>query len=93
MAAEHGVEVDLAGAAGVDELQPDVALFAESAGRLLVAVAPPHAAAFAERFAGVQCARIGRVTEEPRLVVGRAGEAWIGVPVRALKSRYQEARP
>ncbi len=42
-------------------------LYSESASRLLVTVAPEHAAAFEQAFAGQHCLRLGTVTAEPVL--------------------------
>ncbi len=93
MAGELGAEVDLAGAAGIDALEPDIATFSESAGRLVVTVAFEDAAAFAERFARLACRWVGAVTERPRLVVGRGGDVWLDVGVDELKSRYKGTAP
>jgi phosphoribosylformylglycinamidine synthase len=89
MAAELGLELDLAGAAGVDALAPDVVLFGESLARLVVSVAPDAAAAFEADLAGTACRRIGRVTEPARLRVSRASERWLDVEAGALRVAFQ----
>src|SRR5690606_28292212 len=68
-----GADIDLAGAAGMDGLAGDEALFAESAGRLPVAVSPGAADGFAAALAGRPCARIGTVEDSARLRVRHAG--------------------
>lgn len=91
MAGELGAELDLAPADGMADLEPDVALFSESAGRLVVSVSESDAGAFAERFTGLACARVGAVTEADRLVVERDGEGWIDTTIPELKDRYQQS--
>lgn len=49
-------------------------LFSESAGRLLVSVSPAHRAAFEAHFSGYPMARIGRVTQDPRLTIALNGQ-------------------
>lgn len=52
-----------------DLSEPEVALFAESSGRLLVEVMPAHAAKFEALFSAYPIARIGAVVREPRLII------------------------
>ncbi len=67
-----GLQVDLAGLPRTPEVdKDDVALFAESSGRLLVEVAPGDTRAFEQALTGRPAARIGQVTEDPRLRVSR----------------------
>ena len=69
IAGDLGMAIDLSAVIreGVD--RDDFLLFSETAGRLLVTVAPGDAAAFEKAVAGTACARVGRVTEDKRLVM------------------------
>jgi len=52
-----------------DVHEPEVALFAESSGRLLVEVTPEQAAGFEALFDTYPIARIGEVVQEPKLTI------------------------
>ncbi len=78
LAGDLGMEIELGNVAceGVD--RDDFLLFSESAGRFVVTVRPQDAEAFEKAMAGTVCARVGRVTEERRLVVrGLSGKVVI----------------
>jgi phosphoribosylformylglycinamidine synthase II len=67
-----GLEIDLASLPRTSQVdRDDVALFAETSGRLLVEVAPGNAQAFERIMKGRPVAPIGQVTGEPRLRVAR----------------------
>ncbi|HEX4822748.1 MAG TPA: AIR synthase-related protein [Candidatus Polarisedimenticolaceae bacterium] len=91
MAAEMGMQLDLDGCADLLALEPDVALFAESCGRLVVTVAPEHAAAFEALFAGSACRPIGTVTTKPYLRATMRRKLRLDLPVAAIKAAYKEA--
>lgn len=59
-------------------------LFGEALGRLLVEVAPEHAAAFEAHMAGLPCAAIGEVTAEPLLRIAIGGQPTIEAELAAL---------
>jgi phosphoribosylformylglycinamidine synthase II len=63
-----------------------VRLFSESCTRFLVEVEPARAADFEACFADLDCARVGRVLAEPRLVVHGAG---IALALDALRAAHQ----
>jgi len=85
-----GLDLDLSACADLAALAPAVALAAESAGRFVVTVAPPDAAAFEARLAGLPCRRIGTVGAAARLRV-RAGLAtWIDLEATALRAAFTE---
>jgi phosphoribosylformylglycinamidine synthase len=65
------------------------ALFAESNGRLLVAVAAEDADAFLRQMAGVWLARIGTVTAEPQLTVAASGSTIVSVSTARLVEAWQ----
>lgn len=89
MAAELGLEVDLGAAPDLDGLPPDVALFSESLGRLVVSVAPDAAPAFEQKLSGAACRRIGRVVEAPRLSVRRGAALLMDVGLAELVTPFK----
>jgi len=91
MAGGLGIEADLAKVPGAEALEEDWrVLFSESNGRFVVTVAPDKAAAFEAVMAGRPCARVGRVTEAPRLrILGLAGRPVVEGDVFALKERWK----
>jgi phosphoribosylformylglycinamidine synthase len=88
MAGGLGLDLDVAACEDLAGLAPDVALFAESAGRFLVTAAPGDATRLERCFAGLPCRRVGRVTVEPRLVVRRGREAWLAVDLAELEAAF-----
>ncbi|MBM3317905.1 MAG: phosphoribosylformylglycinamidine synthase, partial [Candidatus Eisenbacteria bacterium] len=95
MAGGLGLEVELArvpcasdGAAAI--LRNDVALYSESAGRLLVTVPAEGAAGFEARMQEHPCAAIGRVTESGRLTVRSVREGGlIDLPIETLRESWR----
>jgi phosphoribosylformylglycinamidine synthase subunit PurSL len=69
LAGDLGMEIDLATVVREGTDRDDYLLFSETAGRFLVTVKPDAAGAFEKTMAGTACARVGRVTEQRRLVV------------------------
>ncbi len=68
----------------------DTRLFGETSGRLLVEVAPHHAAAFEACLAGQPCAAVGEVIAEPCLhVLGGSGEPALTVALAALEDAWR----
>ncbi|HXF61589.1 MAG TPA: AIR synthase-related protein, partial [Caldilineaceae bacterium] len=89
-------EMALGGRLGAQvELSPDLdlltALFAESNGRLLVEVAPEHAAAFEATLAGEPLFQLGQVTAAPRLVIAHRGAVQVDLSVEQLLSAWKGA--
>jgi phosphoribosylformylglycinamidine synthase len=70
-------------------LRPAELLYSESASRLLVEVAPEHAAAFEGLFAGQVCARLGRVTDTGSLAVSVSGREILREPVEDLAEAFK----
>lgn len=89
LAGRLGAELDLAGCPGAEALDDDVALFAESNGRLLFTVAAADAEALEALFAGLPLGRVGTVTEETRLVVRRAEADVLTVDLDSLLASFQ----
>ncbi|HNU90486.1 MAG TPA: AIR synthase-related protein [Spirochaetota bacterium] len=91
MAGKLGADVDLALVPGAAELREDIILFSETQGRLLASVAPANAAAFEELFAGMPCARIGRVTRDGVLRIrGCDGAPMVSCGVDDLLDSYRK---
>ena len=90
MAGELGMDLDLDLVPDLAGLPPDVALFSESNGRFVVTVAPADTAAFEERFRGLACRRVGRVTALRTLRATLGGRACIDLPIAAMKTAYKE---
>jgi len=68
----------------------DLLLFAESAGRFVVTVAPARAAAFEAELAGLAWGRVGQVTAAPRLrLLGLGGGPLLDEPTAELKRAWQ----
>jgi phosphoribosylformylglycinamidine (FGAM) synthase-like enzyme len=89
-AGDLGMEIELAAVIreGVD--RDDFLLFSESAGRFVVTVKPEDAERFEKIMAGTAFARVGRVTEEKRLVVrGLAGAVVIDVTLDDVREAWQ----
>ncbi len=86
-----GLDVELAGLPGADQLAPAARLFSESNSRLLVEVEPGQAQAWEQTLArtGAPAARLGTVTAAPRLVVRLNGQALIDEPIAELKTAWQ----
>ncbi len=85
-----GMEIELAAVVreGVD--RDDFLLFSESAGRFVVTVKPDDAGAFEEVMAGTVYARVGRVTEQKRLVIrGLSGAVVIDCPLDDLQEAWR----
>ena len=92
IAGELGLALRLAAARGSDEAGADDAtlLFGESLGRLLVEVAPEHAADFEAQLAGLPYTALGEVTAEPTLRVwGTNGELLIETDLAALENAWR----
>jgi len=64
-------------------------LYSESAGRLLLCVAPQHASAFEAGFKGQHLARLGTVTQEPLLRVTHHQTQLMACPVEELASAWK----
>jgi len=89
MAGELGLKVDIDNIPANASLRADRLLFSESAGRFLVTVAPERQTAFEALFDQTVCARIGEVTDAPRLDVRIGGRALIDMPVSELKFAWK----
>ncbi len=90
IAGRLGAEVDLAAVPACPaEMSPETLLYSESAGRLLVCVAPDRSEAFEALFAGQHLARIGRVVQAPVLNVFQGGQPLIAADVEDLAGAWK----
>jgi phosphoribosylformylglycinamidine synthase len=64
-----------------EDVGDEALLFAESAGRFLVEVAPEQAVPFERLFMGSPVGAIGAVTERPQLLIRRRGRVMLDLPV------------
>ena len=86
LAGELGLEVDLAGVAET----PVVALYAESAGRFLVTVAPDDCRRFETLMDGSPLTRLGQVRADQRYVVHWGDRLLIQTDIWELKSTWKK---
>lgn len=86
----YGLELDLAKVPGKDLVRDDYVLFSESNSRFLIEVAPKNRNAF-ERLMKKSCALIGKVTEEPKLVIrGLDGSVAVDASLDELRRRWKK---
>ncbi len=75
-------------------LRDDQLLFSETCGRFLVTVSPACREAFEARFQGLPCARVGEVTQDPRLVIrGQKGDILVEESLAFLKGSWKQGNP
>ncbi|GKT09592.1 AIR synthase-related protein [Desulforhabdus sp. TSK] len=75
-------------------LRDDQLLFSETCGRFLVTVSPACREAFEARFQGLPCARVGEVTQDPRLVIrGQKGDILVEESLASLKRSWKQGNP
>ncbi|MBN1691969.1 MAG: phosphoribosylformylglycinamidine synthase subunit PurL [Dehalococcoidales bacterium] len=87
-----GVNIDLKNVPLGETIErDDYILFSESNSRFLVEIAPEHKQAFEKAVKGTNFTRIGRVTEEEKLVVtGKNGKVVLTAPIDELKEAWQK---
>lgn len=85
-----GLQLDLDGAPDLASLLCHEALFSESNGRFVVTVADTKRAVFEERLRGLPAAHVGRVVEQPRLLVRHRGRTVIDAALHALERAWKE---
>jgi len=86
----YGLQIELAQLPVEGVLRDDVRLFSESQSRLLVTVRPEQMSAFEALFAGQDCGLIGRVIEEPELLIfGSEGQILVKSALSTLKEAWQ----
>ena len=91
MAGSLGMRIRLDRAPADAPLRFDTLLFSESSGRLIVTVAPQHAAAFESLFENLPAAMIGEVTNTGRLeILDAADTARVNLSVADLKTAWKK---
>ncbi len=87
-----GIEISLVDVPCADDMERnDRLLFSESNSRFLVEVTPEDRARFESLMRDVPCGCIGRVTEQPQLVVrGMDAEVVLSLPIARCKAAWQE---
>jgi phosphoribosylformylglycinamidine synthase len=89
LAGRLGAELDLAACPGAGELEDDLALFAESNGRLLFTVAAADAETLEILFAGLPLGRVGTVRDDATLIVRRGDREVLATGLDALLESFQ----
>jgi phosphoribosylformylglycinamidine synthase len=91
LAGRLGLSLDLRPLPRTPDVDGDaVALFSESGGRFLVAVAPKQAPAFEKALRGHPVARLGQVTAEQDLTItGFRGDTVVEAPIADLVRAWQ----
>jgi phosphoribosylformylglycinamidine synthase II len=84
-----GVELDLAAVVTDGDVAEPAKLFAESAGRFLVEVAPDSRQAFLEIMRGCPAGELGSVTDTGRIVIRGEAGAVIDLPIDEAKAAWQ----
>lgn len=90
MGGNLGLEIDLGKVPANETLRDDVLLFSESAGRLILTIAPENRAQFEKICENIPCACVGTVTESPVLnIKGQTGRALMSLSVTDLKAAWK----
>ncbi|MHA1539256.1 MAG: phosphoribosylformylglycinamidine synthase subunit PurL [Alphaproteobacteria bacterium] len=91
IAGDLGLAVDLEKVLGAEtELRSDTLLYSESAGRLLVTIAPQNKEAFEKAMTDLPVTEIGVVTTETHIKVARAGDMILDLSVADAGIAYKE---
>ena len=85
-----GADLSLDAVPTEEELATDTLLFAESNGRFVVTIAADDRDRFERHFEGQPFARLGTVTELPRLIARRGTHEVFNLSIDELKRRYKE---
>jgi phosphoribosylformylglycinamidine synthase len=91
MAGGLGLEVELAKVPVEGVKRDDILLYSESPGRFIVTVAEADRARFEEKFKGLPCACLGRVTKSKKLKIrGSSGKILLNVGLQQLKTAWKK---
>ena len=86
-----GISVDLSAVPADESLRPDYLLFSESQSRFVVTVTAGKSKQFEKIMDGTPCAKIGKVTESPVLLINDAkGKNIISADIFELKQAWQK---
>jgi phosphoribosylformylglycinamidine synthase II len=87
-----GAEIGLEHLPCAGELDDDAKLFSESNSRFVITCAPEDNTAIEMLFRDVPCARIGTVSEEPRVrITGELGRRLVDMDVETARRAFKEA--
>jgi phosphoribosylformylglycinamidine synthase len=90
MGGNLGLDIDLGKTPASTALRDDALLFSESAGRLIVTIAPENQAEFEKICENIPFACVGTVTETPILhIQGRSKKELLSLPVADLKAAWK----
>ncbi len=84
-----GIEADISAVPKKDTLRADFLLFSESQSRFVVTVASRKAKEFERVTGSVPCARIGKVTAAPMLILNEGRKNIIAAEISTLKEAWQ----
>ena len=85
-----GIAADISAVPVEDSLRTDYLLFSESQSRFVVTVARRKAREFERVMDGVPCARIGKVTGPPMLLISEGkGRSLVSADIFRLKEAWQ----
>jgi phosphoribosylformylglycinamidine synthase len=90
LAGNLGLDVDLGRVPGAERLPAWKTLYSESAGRFLVTVDPARETAFLNLFRGLPLARLGTVSEAPRLKVSKGGDVLLDTDADTLRAAWKK---
>jgi phosphoribosylformylglycinamidine synthase len=85
-----GISVDVSAVPRGEELRADYLLFSESQSRFVVTVAPRKSKEFERIMEGVPCARVGKVTELPVLLMREGKSELVSADIFELKKAWQK---
>jgi len=90
-ASGYGLELDLREVIGKDLVRSDFVLFSESNSRFLIEVAQAEREDFEELMKGKNCALIGEVTKEQKLLIhGLNGKIVVDAPLETLRRSWKK---
>jgi len=90
-ASGYGLEIDLSRVPRKEVARSDFALFSESNSRFLIEVAESDKEDFETLMKGKNCALIGKVTKEPKLlIVGLNGKSAIDASLESLRHSWKK---
>ncbi|MBM3267343.1 MAG: phosphoribosylformylglycinamidine synthase [Candidatus Sericytochromatia bacterium] len=90
LAGELGFAGDLAEAPGCKDLPPEAVLFSESAGRLVISIAPGDRERFEALLSDIPAACVGRTVAEPTVRLAVDGTTLAQASVADMKRAWQE---
>ncbi len=90
LAADLGVEADLAKVPVASKLSPDRLLFSESCGRMILTVDPKNRKRFEKNMAGCRLQFIGRVRKDQTLLIREGTRVLIRTRLKGLREAFHQ---